>query len=90
MEQFDNGRVSEAAGPVDQHEAVDPDEFELVTPQEIATRLGLPNHRVVLEWRFRRKDFPAPATRRRTYLWRWGEVASWARINQRELDDLRR
>ena len=62
---------------------------ELVSPQEIAERLGLANHRVVLEWRFRRPDFPAPATRRRTYLWRWSDVAAWQREHEDELAVLR-
>ena len=64
-------------------------EDELVSPREIAMRLGLPNHRIVLEWRFRRRDFPAPATRRRTYLWRWSEIQAWQREHIAELDALR-
>ena len=64
-------------------------EDELVSPHDIAARLGLPNHRMVLEWRFRRPDFPAPATRRRTYLWRWSEIQAWQREHEAELAALR-
>ena len=59
-----------------------------VSPHEIAQRFGLPNHRIVLEWRFRRADFPAPATRRRTYLWRWAEIEAWRKANEAEVTAL--
>lgn len=52
---------------------------ELVSPSDIATRLGLRSHRVVLEWRAHLDGFPSPVTRRRTYLWRWADVERWWR-----------
>ncbi len=52
---------------------------ELVSPTDIAERLGLRSHRTVLEWRVHLHGFPSPVTRRRTYLWRWSDVERWWR-----------
>ncbi len=52
---------------------------ELVSPTDIAERLGLRSHRTVLEWLVHLHGFPSPVTRRRTYLWRWSDVERWWR-----------
>jgi hypothetical protein len=58
---------------------------ELVDAGEIARRLGLRHRNVVLDWRFHRFHFPAPVTRRRSYLWDWRDVAKWAQVHATEL-----
>jgi hypothetical protein len=55
-----------------------PDDLELVDAGEIANRLGLRHRSVVLDWRLHRFHFPAPVTRRRTYLWKWSDVEAWS------------
>jgi hypothetical protein len=59
--------------------------IELVDAGEIARRLRLRHRNVVLDWRFHRFHFPAPVTRRRSYLWNWTEVAEWAAVHATEL-----
>lgn len=53
---------------------------DLVTSQQIATRLGLAYVQTVHNWIHRYPDFPGPVwTEGRFKLWLWPEVARWAR-----------